>query len=55
MTEKNCERFRDVPTFGRDSIRRFANNVSELKKLGARDYENLVQVSKYTRLDLQNN
>lgn len=38
-------RFRDVPTFGRDSIRRFTNNVSELKKLGARDYENLLQVS----------
>lgn len=38
-------RFRDVPTFGRDSIRRFTNCVSELKKLGARDYENLLQVS----------
>lgn len=38
-------RFRDMPTFGRDSIRRFTNNVSELKKLGARDYENLLQVS----------
>ncbi len=37
-------RFRNVPTFGRDTIRRFANNVSELKKLGARDYENLLQV-----------
>ncbi|KJA23581.1 hypothetical protein HYPSUDRAFT_101562, partial [Hypholoma sublateritium FD-334 SS-4] len=36
-------RFRAVPTFGRDSIRRFTNNVSELKKLGARDYENLLQ------------
>ena len=38
-------RFRSVPTFGRDSIRKFTNNVSELKKLGARDYENLLQVS----------
>ena len=37
-------RFRAVPTFGRDSIRKFTNNVSELKKLGARDYENLLQV-----------
>lgn len=40
-------RFRDVPTFGRDSIRRFANSVSELKRLGARDYENILQVSQY--------
>ncbi len=37
-------RFREVPSFGRDSIRRFTNNVSELNKLGARDYENLLQV-----------
>ncbi|KJA21107.1 hypothetical protein HYPSUDRAFT_141225, partial [Hypholoma sublateritium FD-334 SS-4] len=38
-------RYRKMPTFGRDSIRRFSNNVSELKKLGARDYENLLQCS----------
>lgn len=37
-------RFRQIPTFGRDSIRRFSNHVSELKKLAARDYENLLQV-----------
>jgi hypothetical protein len=36
--------FRQVPTFGRDSVRRFSNNVSELKRLAARDYENLLQV-----------
>ncbi|KJA19277.1 hypothetical protein HYPSUDRAFT_99107, partial [Hypholoma sublateritium FD-334 SS-4] len=40
-----CTRFRDTPTFGRDSIRRFTSNVSDLKKLGARDYENLLQCS----------
>ncbi|KJA21682.1 hypothetical protein HYPSUDRAFT_111821, partial [Hypholoma sublateritium FD-334 SS-4] len=40
-----CTRFRDMPTFGRDSIRRFTDSVSELKKLGARDYENLLQCS----------
>ena len=34
-----------MPTFGRDSIRKFSNNVSELKRLGARDYENILQVS----------
>ncbi len=33
-----------MPTFGRDTIRRFSNSVSELKKLGARDYENILQV-----------
>ena len=38
-------RYRQIPTFGRDSIRRFSNNVSGLKWLGARDYENLLQVS----------
>ncbi len=41
---KFCARFRDMPTFGRDSIRRFSSTVSELRKLGARDYENLLQV-----------
>ncbi|KAF9473559.1 hypothetical protein BDN70DRAFT_761574, partial [Pholiota conissans] len=39
------QRFREVPSFGRDSIRRFANRVSKLQKLGARDYENLLQCS----------
>ncbi|KAJ3804112.1 hypothetical protein F5876DRAFT_70902 [Lentinula aff. lateritia] len=37
------QRFRSVPTFGRGTIRRFVNNVSELKKLAARDYEDLLQ------------
>lgn len=37
--------FREVPTFGRDTIRRFSSNVSELKKLAARDFEDLLQVS----------
>jgi len=36
--------FRQVPTFGQDSVRRFSNNVSELKRLAARDYKNLLQV-----------
>ncbi|KJA13591.1 hypothetical protein HYPSUDRAFT_151446 [Hypholoma sublateritium FD-334 SS-4] len=44
-TNKLDQRFRDMPTFGRDSIRRFTNSVSELKKLGARDYENILQCS----------
>src|ERR1700683_3923706 len=37
--------FREVPTFGGDTIRRFSSNVSELKKLAARDFEDLLQVS----------
>ncbi|KIJ31571.1 hypothetical protein M422DRAFT_185709, partial [Sphaerobolus stellatus SS14] len=36
-------RFRLIPTFGQDTIRRFAKDVSELSKLGARDYEDILQ------------
>ncbi|KAK0421714.1 hypothetical protein EV421DRAFT_1724714 [Armillaria borealis] len=36
-------RFRQVPTFGVDTIRKFSNNVSEMKKLGARDFEDILQ------------
>ncbi|KZP02197.1 hypothetical protein FIBSPDRAFT_655083, partial [Athelia psychrophila] len=32
-----------IPSFGRETIRRFSNNVSELKQLAARDYEDLLQ------------
>lgn len=37
-------RFRSVPTFGRDTIRRFHTNVSALTKLAARDFEDILQV-----------
>ncbi|KAJ7737919.1 hypothetical protein DFH07DRAFT_752764, partial [Mycena maculata] len=37
------ERFRQVPPFGRSTIRRFPHNVSDLKKLGARNYEDILQ------------
>ncbi|GJE96476.1 hypothetical protein PsYK624_126730 [Phanerochaete sordida] len=37
------QRFRQVPTFGRDTIRRFGRNVSGLKKLAARDFEDILQ------------
>ncbi|KAJ7315108.1 hypothetical protein DFH08DRAFT_926901 [Mycena albidolilacea] len=37
------ERFRKIPTFGRSTIRRFHANVSEMKKLAARDFEDLLQ------------
>jgi hypothetical protein len=38
-------RFRMVPTFGQGTIRKFSNNVSEMKKLAARDFEDILQVS----------
>jgi hypothetical protein len=38
-------RFRRVPTFGRNTIRKFSNNASGMKKLAARDFEDLLQVS----------
>jgi hypothetical protein len=37
-------RFREVPTFGRDTIRKFVHNASGMKKLAARDFEDLLQV-----------
>ncbi|KAI0071014.1 hypothetical protein K474DRAFT_1712834 [Panus rudis PR-1116 ss-1] len=36
-------RFRQVPTFGRDTIRRFRRNMSDEKGLAARDYEDILQ------------
>jgi hypothetical protein len=33
-----------MPTFGRDTIRKFCNNVSGMKKLAGRDFEDLLQV-----------
>ncbi len=38
-------RFRETPTFGRGTIRKFHNNVSGMKKLAARDFEDILQVS----------
>lgn len=36
--------FRRVPGFGASTIRSFATNVSEMKKLAARDFEDILQV-----------
>ncbi|KAI0309335.1 hypothetical protein OF83DRAFT_1072198, partial [Amylostereum chailletii] len=36
-------RYRAIPVFGRDTIRKFSSSVSELKQLAARDYEDLLQ------------
>ncbi|KAF7973280.1 hypothetical protein HWV62_15647 [Athelia sp. TMB] len=35
--------FRAMPTFGRDTIRKFKANMSEMKSLAARDFEDLLQ------------
>lgn len=43
-TEASRFRYRLVPTFGRDTIRRFAENMSAMKKLAARDFEDMIQV-----------
>jgi len=37
-------RYRQISSFGRDTIRRFNGNVSAMKKLAARDWEDLLQV-----------
>ncbi|KAH9834205.1 uncharacterized protein C8Q71DRAFT_797981 [Rhodofomes roseus] len=37
------ERFRRVPTFGRNTIRRFSRNVSGMKQMAGRDLEDILQ------------
>ena len=39
-----ADRYRDIPTFSRDTIRKFVKNVSGMSKLAARDFEDLLQV-----------
>jgi hypothetical protein len=40
-----CDSFRKVPTFGETTIRRFVDDVSEMKRLAGHDFEDLLQVS----------
>ncbi|KAE9392738.1 hypothetical protein BT96DRAFT_1000039 [Gymnopus androsaceus JB14] len=42
VQELNC---RQVPPFGRSTIRRFKENVSAMKKLAVRDFEDILQCS----------
>ncbi|KAF8241066.1 hypothetical protein L208DRAFT_1087183, partial [Tricholoma matsutake] len=37
-------RFREIPPFGIDGIRKIRSNQSELKKMTAHDYEDMLQV-----------
>jgi hypothetical protein len=46
-------RFRQIPTFGLDTIRRFSNDVSAMKKFAARDFEDLLQVAPYLELSIR--
>jgi len=39
------DRFRQIPPFSQATIRKFTNNVSQMKKLAARDFEDLLQCS----------
>ena len=37
-------RYRAIPSFGRDTIRKFSANASAMRRKAARDYEDLLQV-----------
>ena len=37
--------YRMVPTFGGDTIRKFTSNTSEMKRMAAHDFEDVLQVS----------
>ncbi|KAG1872303.1 hypothetical protein DFJ58DRAFT_635155, partial [Suillus subalutaceus] len=41
----DLNRYKATPTFGRGTIRKFNSNVSAMKHLAARDFEDLLQVS----------
>ena len=45
-------RFRDVPTFGRGTIRRFTDDISDMKKLAGRDFKDILQVTPFTTIFL---
>ena len=43
-SDLHSTRYCQVPTFGRDMIRKFSNNMSGMKNLTGRDFEDLLQV-----------
>ncbi|KAI0362841.1 hypothetical protein BV20DRAFT_959474, partial [Pilatotrama ljubarskyi] len=43
VNELNTCRFAHIPTFGRDTIRQFGTSAADLKKMAARDFEDLIQ------------
>jgi len=46
--ESGSSRFRLITPFGKETIRRFANNASQMKGLAARNFEDLLQVNRAT-------
>ncbi|KAG2004882.1 hypothetical protein CC2G_007810 [Coprinopsis cinerea AmutBmut pab1-1] len=38
------DNYRAVPTYGRNTIRRFPKRVSDMRKLAGRDYEDIIQL-----------
>jgi hypothetical protein len=46
------QRFRNVPTFGKGTIRKFTSNASAMKRFAAHDFEDLLQVRSYIRSDI---
>lgn len=42
--QKLNDGYRAIPTFGQSTIRRFSDNASSMKKLAARNFEDLLQV-----------
>ncbi|KAI9067490.1 hypothetical protein FKP32DRAFT_1673036 [Trametes sanguinea] len=42
-TRELNSRFRQVPVFGRDTIRRFRNNLADMKQMAAHDFEDALQ------------
>ena len=48
-------RFRNVPIFGRGTIRCFVDNISEMKKLAGRDFKDILQVATFTTTFLSPN
>ncbi|KAF5318999.1 hypothetical protein D9611_012683 [Ephemerocybe angulata] len=45
LTAELDARFRSIPSFGRDGIRKFGKNASGMKRRAARDFEDLLQCS----------
>lgn len=45
--------YRQVPMFGRGTIHKFSSNASGMKKLAARDFEDLLQVHFYAAVPVQ--
>jgi hypothetical protein len=47
LTTQYLNRYRQMPLFSQATIRKFTNNVSEMKKLATHDFEDLLQVKYY--------